>query len=225
MELDCWFDEEFKFILLPVSCTIVFVLGLGINTPALWLFLCCLRSWGAIATYMFHLALSDTLYVLPLPALIYYYAACNHWPFGTGFCRFVCFLFHWNLYCSILFLICISVHCYLGICHPLWVLYWDRLCLAGLLCLAVWLVMAGCLVPNLFFVTTSTSGASILCHDTIWLEEFGYYVTSARQSWGCSLACLAWSLMLAMGSWPGTCIGPCLELSIQLLGSVLYTPS
>ncbi|XP_052027189.1 P2Y purinoceptor 4 [Apodemus sylvaticus] len=172
----CRFNEEFKFILLPVSYAVVFVLGLALNAPTLWLFLFRLRPWDATATYMFHLALSDTLYVLSLPTLVYYYAARNHWPFGTGFCKFVRFLFYWNLYCSVLFLTCISVHRYLGICHPLRAIRWGRPRFASLLCLAVWLVVAGCLVPNLFFVTTSANGTTILCHDTTLPEEFDHYV-------------------------------------------------
>ncbi|ELK24755.1 P2Y purinoceptor 4 [Myotis davidii] len=176
VELDCWFDEEFKFILLPVSYAVVFVLGLILNAPTLWLFLFHLRPWDATTTYMFHLALSDTLYVLSLPTLIYYYAARNHWPFGTELCKFIRFLFYWNLYCSVLFLTCISVHRYLGICHPLRAIRWGRPRLAGLLCLAVWLVVASCLVPNLFFVTTSSRGDTILCHDTTRPEEFDHYV-------------------------------------------------
>ncbi|XP_062940544.1 P2Y purinoceptor 4 [Cynocephalus volans] len=176
VEQDCWFDEEFKFILLPVSYAVVFVLGLGFNALTLWLFLFRLRPWDATATYMFHLALSDTLYVLSLPTLIYYYAARNHWPFGTGLCKFIRFLFYWNLYCSVLFLTCISVHRYVGICHPLRALHWGRPRLASLLCLAVWLVVAGCLVPNLFFVTTSMKEATIVCHDTTQSEKFDHYV-------------------------------------------------
>ncbi|XP_057574889.1 P2Y purinoceptor 4 [Hippopotamus amphibius kiboko] len=176
VELDCRFNEEFKFILLPVSYAVVFVLGLGLNAVTIWLLLFRLRPWDATATYMFHLALSDILYVLSLPTLVYYYAARNHWPFGTGLCKFIRFLFYWNLYCSVLFLTCISVHRYLGICHPLRALRWGRPRLAGLLCLAVWLVVAGCLVPNLFFVTTSAKGDIILCHDTTRPEEFDHYV-------------------------------------------------
>lgn len=176
VEHDCWFNEDFKFILLPVSYAVVFVLGLVLNAPALWLFLFRLRPWDATATYMFHLALSDTLYVLSLPTLIYYYAAQNHWPFGTGVCKFIRFLFYWNLYNSVIFLTCISVHRYLGICHPLRALRWGRPRLASLLCLGVWLVVAGCLVPNLFFVTTSTKNNTILCHDTTRPEEFDHYV-------------------------------------------------
>ncbi|XP_060992487.1 P2Y purinoceptor 4 isoform X2 [Dama dama] len=176
MELDCQFNEEFKFFLLPMTYAVVFLLGLGLNALTIWLFLFRLRPWDATATYMFHLALSDTLYVLSLPTLVYYYAARNHWPFGTGLCKFIRFLFYWNLYCSVLFLTCISVHRYLGICHPLRALRWGRPRLAGLLCLAVWLVVAGCLVPNLFFVTTSPKGDTILCHDTTRPEEFDHYV-------------------------------------------------
>ncbi|XP_012589370.1 PREDICTED: P2Y purinoceptor 4 [Condylura cristata] len=176
VELDCWFDEEFKFTLLPVSYAVVFVLGLGLNATALWLFLFRLRPGDATATYMFHLALSDTLYVLSLSTLIYYYAARNHWPFGTKLCKFICFLFYWKLYCSILFLTCISVHRYLSICHPLQGLCWGRPRLASLFCLAVLLVVASCLIPSLFFVTTSTTGTTTLCHDTTQPEEFNHYV-------------------------------------------------
>ncbi|TKC33786.1 hypothetical protein EI555_008674 [Monodon monoceros] len=174
LELDCRFNEEFKFILLPVSYAVVFVLGLGLNALTVWLFLFCLRPWDATATYMFHLALSDTLYVLSLPTLVYYYVARNHWPSGTGLCKCIRFLFYWNLYCSVLFLTCISARRYLGICHPLRALRWGCPRLAGLLCLAVWLVVAGCLVPSLSFVTTSPKGDVILCHDTTRPEEFDH---------------------------------------------------
>ncbi|KAI4545338.1 hypothetical protein MG293_005604 [Ovis ammon polii] len=176
MELDCQFNEEFKFILLPVTYSVVFLLGLGFNALTIWLFLFRLRPWDATATYMFHLALSDTLYALSLPTLVYYYEAHSHWPSGTGLCQFIRFLFYWNLYCSVLFLTCISVHHYLGICHPLRAVHWGLPHLAGLLCLAVWLVIAGCLMPNLFFVTTSPKGDTVLCHDTTRPEEFDHYV-------------------------------------------------
>ncbi|XP_020832065.1 LOW QUALITY PROTEIN: P2Y purinoceptor 4 [Phascolarctos cinereus] len=176
MEVECWFDEELKFILLLVSYAVVFVLGLGLDVPTLFLFLFRLYPWDATATYMFHLALSDTLYVLSLPTLIYYYAARNDWPFGTGLCKFIRFLFYWNLYSSIPFLTCISVHRYLGICPPLRAPRWGHPHVASLICLAIKLAVAACLVPNLF-VTTSTRGTTALCHDdTMKPEDFDCYV-------------------------------------------------
>ncbi|NWR50652.1 P2RY4 protein, partial [Regulus satrapa] len=175
-EAKCVFNEEFKFILLPVSYSIVFVVGLPLNSWALWMFISRMRPWNATTTYMVNLALSDTLYVLSLPTLVYYYADRNNWPFGTGLCKMVRFLFYANLYSSILFLTCISVHRYMGICHPIRSLKWVKTKQARIICVAAWLVVTICLIPNLIFVTTSSKGNNTLCHDTTKPEEFDHYV-------------------------------------------------
>ena len=173
----CRFDEEFKYILLPVSYGLVFVLGLALNSLALWMFVAKMRPWTASTVYMFHLALSDTLYVLSLPTLIYYYANRSHWPFGVALCKMVRFLFYANLYSSILFLTCISVHRYLGICHPIRSLTMIKPRHAHLVCLSVWAAVTLCLVPKLIFVTTTARDNDTLCHDTTRPEDFDYYVT------------------------------------------------
>ncbi|XP_026187055.1 P2Y purinoceptor 4 [Mastacembelus armatus] len=171
----CRFDEEFKYILLPVSYSLVFVVGFVLNATALWIFL-KMRPWNPSMVYMFHLALSDFLYVISLPTLIYYYANRSHWPFGVAACKIVRFLFYANLYCSILFLTCISVHRYLGICHPLKALTLVKSRHAHLVCGLVWVVVTVCLVPNLIFVTTSRRDNDTLCHDTTNQESFEEYV-------------------------------------------------
>ncbi|XP_056295235.1 P2Y purinoceptor 4 isoform X1 [Pseudoliparis swirei] len=171
----CRFDEEFKYILLPVSYSLVFVVGFVLNATALWLFL-KMRPWNPSTIFMFHLALSDFLYVLSLPTLIFYYANRSHWPFGVAACKIVRFLFYVNLYCSILFLTCISVHRYLGICHPIKALTMVKPRHAHLVCGMVWAVVSVCLVPNLIFVTTSRRDNDTLCHDTTSQEAFEEYV-------------------------------------------------
>lgn len=171
----CRFDEEFKYILLPVSYSLVFVVGFVLNATALWMFL-KMRPWNPSTVYMFHLALSDFLYVISLPTLIYYYANRSHWPFGVALCKIVRFLFYANLYCSILFLTCISVHRYLGICHPIKALTLVKSRHAHLVCGLVWTLVTVCLVPNLIFVTTSTRDNDTLCHDTTSQEAFNQYV-------------------------------------------------
>lgn len=171
----CRFDEEFKYILLPVSYSVVFVFGFLLNATALWLFL-KMRPWNPSTVFMFHLALSDFLYVLSLPTLIYYYANRSHWPFGVAACKIVRFLFYANLYCSILLLTCISVHRYLGICHPIKALTLVKSRHAHLVCGMVWAVVSVCLVPNLIFVTTSRRDNDTLCHDTTSQEFFEEYV-------------------------------------------------
>ncbi|XP_076877277.1 P2Y purinoceptor 4 [Brachyhypopomus gauderio] len=173
----CRFDEEFKYILLPVSYSVVFVLGLFLNSVALWMFLTKMRPWKTSTVFMFHLSLSDTLYVLSLPTLIYYYANRCHWPFGVVLCKLVRFLFYANLYSSILFLTCISVHRYLGICHPIRSLALVKPRHAHLTCALVWAAVGACLVPNLVFVTTTQRDNDTLCHDTSSPEDFNRYVT------------------------------------------------
>lgn len=172
----CRFDEEFKYILLPVSYSLVFVFGLMLNATALWMFLTKMRPWNPSTVYMFHLALSDFLYVLSLPTLIYYYANRSDWPFGVAACKIARFLFYANLYCSILLLTCISVHRYLGICHPIKALILIKSRHAHLVCCLVWAVVTVCLVPNLIFVTTSQRDNDTICHDTTSQEAFEEYV-------------------------------------------------
>lgn len=171
----CRFDEEFKYILLPVSYSLVFVCGFVLNATALWLFI-RMRPWNPSTVFMFHLALSDFLYVLSLPTLIYYYANRSHWVFGVAACKVVRFLFYANLYCSILFLTCISVHRYVGICHPIQAVTRVKPRHAHMACAAVWTVVSACLVPNLVFVTTSRRDNDTLCHDTTSQDSFRQYV-------------------------------------------------
>lgn len=175
INFSCRFDEDFKYILLPTSYGLVFVLGFILNATALWLFL-KMRPWNPTTVFLFHLALSDFLYILSLPTLIYYYANHSHWPFGVAACKIVRFLFYVNLYCSILFLTCISVYRYVGICHPIKALNLVKARDSYLVCGAVWAVVIVCLVPNLIFVTTSRRDNITLCHDTTSPELFEEYV-------------------------------------------------
>ena len=172
----CRFNEDFKYVLLPVSYGVVCVLGLCLNVVALYIFLCRLKTWNASTTYMFHLAVSDSLYAASLPLLVYYYARGDHWPFSTVLCKLVRFLFYTNLYCSILFLTCISVHRCLGVLRPLHSLRWGRARYARRVAAVVWVLVLACQAPVLYFVTTSVRGTRITCHDTSARELFSHFV-------------------------------------------------
>lgn len=94
----CKFNEDFKYILLPVSYALVFVVGLALNATALYVIVFRTKRWKPTTIYMFNLTLCDTLYILTLPFLIYYYADENDWPFSEPFCKIIRFLFYANLY-------------------------------------------------------------------------------------------------------------------------------
>ncbi|XP_068573886.1 P2Y purinoceptor 2 [Cebidichthys violaceus] len=168
----CRFQEDFKYILLPVSYALVFVIGLALNATALYVIVFRTKSWKPSTIYMFNLTMCDTLYVLTLPFLIYYYADENDWPFSEPFCKIIRFLFYANLYGSILFLCCISLHRFVGICYPVRSLYWVSARRAKLVSVAVWACVLLCQAPILYFSRTRDLESVRICYDTTSPELF-----------------------------------------------------
>uniref|UniRef100_A0A4W5PN23 P2Y purinoceptor 2 n=1 Tax=Hucho hucho TaxID=62062 RepID=A0A4W5PN23_9TELE len=168
----CRFKEDFKYILLPVSYTLVFVIGIALNFTAMYVILFRTKHWKPSTVYMFNLTVCDILYILTLPFLIYYYADENDWPFSEPFCKLIRFLFYANLYGSILFLCCISLHRFLGVCYPIRSLSWVSARRARLVSVAVWACVLMCQAPVLYFSRTRDEGTERVCFDTTSPELF-----------------------------------------------------
>ncbi|KAM9733990.1 P2Y purinoceptor 2 isoform 1-T1 [Menidia menidia] len=168
----CKFNEDFKFILLPVSYALVFVIGLALNATALYVIVFRTKRWKPSTIYMFNLSMCDTLYILTLPFLIFYYADENDWPFSEPLCKLIRFLFYANLYGSILFLCCISLHRFIGICYPVRSLNWVTARRARLVSLAVWACVLLCQAPVLYFSRTRDVNTERICYDTTSPELF-----------------------------------------------------
>ncbi|KAF7662144.1 hypothetical protein LDENG_00243810 [Lucifuga dentata] len=168
----CEFEEDFKYILLPVSYALVFVIGLALNTTALYVIVFRSKRWNPSTIYMFNLTVCDTLYILTLPFLIYYYADKNDWPFTEPLCKLIRFLFYANLYGSILFLCCISLHRFVGICYPVRSLNWVSARQAKLVSVAVWACVLLCQAPILYFSRTRDVDTERVCYDTTSPELF-----------------------------------------------------
>uniref|UniRef100_A0A8C4RH20 P2Y purinoceptor 2 n=1 Tax=Erpetoichthys calabaricus TaxID=27687 RepID=A0A8C4RH20_ERPCA len=162
----CVLNENFEFILLPICYGIVFVIGLILNAFSLFIFTFRMKQWTSSTIYMFNLSISDTLYVISLPLLIYYYAKENNWPFGDVMCRIIRFLFYNNLYCSILFLSCISIHRFLGICFPMQSLEWLNVRCARICSVLIWIIVVSCQAPIFYFSQTYNNNGNVLCYDT-----------------------------------------------------------
>ncbi|KAG9338707.1 hypothetical protein JZ751_025375, partial [Albula glossodonta] len=168
----CNFHEDFKYILLPVSYGLVFVIGLVLNVLAMYVIIFRTKRWKSSTIYMFNLTVCDTLYILTLPFLIYYYADENDWPFSEPFCKLIRFLFYANLYGSILFLSCISLHRFLGVCYPMRSLQWASARRARLVSAGVWVAVLGFQAPILYFSRTHDFGEEKTCYDTTSEELF-----------------------------------------------------
>nr|XP_700330.2 P2Y purinoceptor 2-like [Danio rerio] len=170
----CIFDETFKYILLPVSYSLVFVFGLGLNITAMYVILFRTKQWKPNTIYMINLNACDTLYILTLPFLIYYYADENAWPFGELMCKLIRFLFYTNLYGSILFLSCISVHRFIGVCHPVRSLSWTNARRARFISLCIWATMLIFQAPILYFSRMKSD--TMVCYDTTSKELFNDFL-------------------------------------------------
>lgn len=186
----CTYNEDFKRILLPVVYSVVFVLGLPLN------FAVILQLWGSRRSltrtniYTLNLAAADFLYVCSLPLLIYNYGSRDYWPFGELTCRWVRFQFYSNLHSSILFLTCISVQRYMGICHPLSpLLRRAGRKLAWAVCASVWVIVALLCAPTFEFAATGIQRNRTVCYDLSVPERSQQYYP-----YGMALTCLGFML-------------------------------
>ncbi|XP_020564757.1 P2Y purinoceptor 3 [Oryzias latipes] len=159
--LSCSIDESYKYVFLPVCYSLTFLFSLSLNSVVL-LRSCrnsgggtgAARRWNTSLIYMVNLATTDLMYGLSLPFLVASYVLQDRWIFGDFMCRLVRFLFYFNLYCSIYFLTCISVHRYLGICHPMRTITLESKRVVKGTCALVWIVVFIITCPIFRFAQT-----------------------------------------------------------------------
>ncbi|XP_078470404.1 lysophosphatidic acid receptor 6-like [Lampetra planeri] len=145
----------FQDTLYVVIYSLLFPVGLAANALALWVFCRRLRPLKNGATvYMTCLATTDLLFVLSLPFRISYHAH-RHWMFGEALCKLTSALFYANLYASVLFLTCICADRYLAIAHPLRFPGVRTPCVARLVALGVWVIVALGTIPIYLLDTTN----------------------------------------------------------------------
>ncbi|XP_029570091.1 P2Y purinoceptor 3-like [Salmo trutta] len=161
----CPIADSYKRILLPLTYSLVFVLGLTLNGALLWVVCFRTRTWSCSVIYLTNLAVADLLYVLSLPLLIVSYAMDDVWPFGDIICKAVRFFFCTNLHCSMMFLMCISVHRFLGVCYPITALRFRTKNLAVLTSGSVWVLVMLEISPTLVFAHTGFINNMTVCYE------------------------------------------------------------
>ncbi|XP_058646111.1 P2Y purinoceptor 3 [Onychostoma macrolepis] len=170
----CSIDESYKYIILPLCYSLTFLLSLVLNSTVLLRSYRCKsgRQWNTSLIYMVNLASTDLMYSFSLPFLVASYVMRDHWVFGDFMCRLVRFLFYFNLYCSIFFLTCISVHRYMGICHPIRNIALESKRVVRGICATVWVIVFILTCPIVRFAKTGDV-----------LRKIGGGVNEATDSW------------------------------------------
>ncbi|CAL8341279.1 G-protein coupled receptor 20 [Gadus morhua] len=152
------------WITLMVINSLIFLVGMVLNTMALYVF--CLRTKPKTTSviYTINLAVTDLLVNLSLPTRILLY-------YSGGTCLLCSYLhifsYFVNMYCSILFLTCICVDRYISIVQVEASRRWRNANVAKCVCVSVWLFAIvvtysflstafqhpGCCVSKLLFLT------------------------------------------------------------------------
>uniref|UniRef100_A0A670YF27 G-protein coupled receptors family 1 profile domain-containing protein n=1 Tax=Pseudonaja textilis TaxID=8673 RepID=A0A670YF27_PSETE len=163
----CPVNKDFTEWFLPAFYLILSLVGLLGNTLGLWT-LCrssWKKSWNPFNVLLCNLAVADLFYVITLPFFVSYYLQEHVWLFGQSWCKLTRLFFHVNLYASIGFLTCISVHRYLHIVHPMKMIgRCQTLGSSVFLSLLVWLWVTIQLSPDLTFNKMGPKPEK--CHDS-----------------------------------------------------------
>uniref|UniRef100_A0A8C8R7C9 G-protein coupled receptors family 1 profile domain-containing protein n=1 Tax=Pelusios castaneus TaxID=367368 RepID=A0A8C8R7C9_9SAUR len=106
-------------ILLVVSYSIVFAIGLPTNCLTAFLIFVQIRKKNILAVYLLGLLLCELLYLSTLPLWIIYVQNKHQWTMGSLACKLTGYIFFCNIYISILLLCCISIDRYIAVVKSL----------------------------------------------------------------------------------------------------------
>ncbi|XP_053320879.1 proteinase-activated receptor 4-like [Spea bombifrons] len=104
-------------LLIPAFYAMVLSFGLPANGLALWVFVFKIKKMPS-TLLLLNLAVADMLFMMVLPFKIIYHFSGNNWIFGETLCKIVTSVFYGNMYCSVFFLMAISIDRYLALVHP-----------------------------------------------------------------------------------------------------------
>lgn len=159
-------------VFFPFLYILVFVVGLPANGMAVWVFLFRTKKKHPSSIYMANLALADLLFVIWLPLKISYHINGNNWTYGEQLCKVLISFFYGNMYCSILFITCLSVQRYWVVAHPLSVQRKNNKIAVGVT-VAIWVFIWLSTVPlYLYEHTAKIKEPNITtCHDVSVIKD------------------------------------------------------
>ncbi|XP_078066230.1 lysophosphatidic acid receptor 6-like [Mustelus asterias] len=125
-----------------------FILGLIINSVALWILCIRIKKWMESTIYMTNLIVSDIFLLFSLPFKIHAFKEGGKWYLGPIFCRFVESLYFVNTYGTILLIMMISLDRYIAIKHPFLARTFRSPKKATIACTVMWVCIWAASIPN-----------------------------------------------------------------------------
>uniref|UniRef100_A0A3Q3QAG0 G-protein coupled receptors family 1 profile domain-containing protein n=1 Tax=Monopterus albus TaxID=43700 RepID=A0A3Q3QAG0_MONAL len=134
------------------------ILGILLNVFVLMVFCLHKKACTVPEIYMSNLAAADLVLVSCLPFWAVYVGNKFNWLFGSFLCKLVPASISINAYCSIYFLVLVSLDRYMALVHPLTLERLRRPKYAKLSCVVVWGV--GLLLNNPMFIYRKVKNSS-----------------------------------------------------------------
>ncbi|XP_024276459.1 B2 bradykinin receptor-like [Oncorhynchus tshawytscha] len=135
----------------PAYLVLLSVVGVLANGLVLYVF-CLQRKLCTVAdVYLGNLAAADLVIVSCLPFWAATIANSYHWAFGEPMCKLVNVAISMNYYCSVFFLVLVSVDRYLALVRPMCQSRLRRASWAKRICLGIWIMGFLLSLPILFF--------------------------------------------------------------------------
>ncbi|KAM4724112.1 B2 bradykinin receptor-like [Anableps anableps] len=133
-------SDNWTFTYVPVYILSISVLGIVLNIFVLMVFILHKKPCTVPEIYLSNLAAADLLLVSSLP--FWAVSAWNkfEWVYGLALCRMVNVSILMNVYCSIYFLVLVSIDRYLAVVHPLSHEGMRRPKFAKICCIVVWIL-------------------------------------------------------------------------------------
>ncbi|KAM9316508.1 succinate receptor 1 [Gastrophryne carolinensis] len=145
--IDCLLEKYY----LPTVYSLEFIFGIIGNGVVMFGYIFCMKKWTSGSIYLFNLCLSDFAFLCTLPLIIESYVS-GSWIFNEHLCYSNRYLFHANLYTSILFLTFISIDRYLIIKFPFKDHIMQKTLMAATISVGIWIVVMLEIAPMLFFI-------------------------------------------------------------------------
>ncbi|KAK9412320.1 hypothetical protein NXF25_003495 [Crotalus adamanteus] len=174
------------------SYSLIFTIGLLLNSTALYIFIFGDVVRSVTTIYMKNLAVCDLLLLASMPLRIYYYGWQPELSQTT--CEVAGLLLLVNMYGSIFLLTCISSDRWMAVRFPLssWAQAIRRQ--AKYICVGIWTLSIGGAIPTYLAAKNATNHSSTLCFD-----ENPHYITNAGVS-STMVLCYAITLVVTVTS-------------------------
>ncbi|KAI4892702.1 hypothetical protein NFI96_007775 [Prochilodus magdalenae] len=150
---NCTYTEAWVWLtsLQPMFLVLISILGVVGNGLVLCVFTLQRKPCTVADIYLGNLALADLVMVLCLPFWAVTIAQGYQWSFGQLLCKLVNTAISMNYFCSILFLVLVSVDRYLALVRPMNPSRLRRSAWAKRICLGIWVVGFLLSIPSLLF--------------------------------------------------------------------------